>query len=68
MIVSIRFYVSFERSDGVVAMEYDRSPSVFDINRSISDVPVKKNCRAAWSANISSPPRPPEPEVFLRAS
>jgi len=49
-------------------MEYDRPPSVFDSNRSIRDVPVEKNCRAAWSATLSSLPRPPGPVVFLRAS
>jgi len=49
-------------------MEDDRSPSVFDSNRSISDVPVEKNCRAAWSVSLSSPTRPPVPDLFLRAS
>jgi len=49
-------------------MEYDRPPSVFDSNRSISDVPVEKNCRAAWSTTLSSLPRPPGPDVLLRAS
>jgi len=49
-------------------MEYDRPPSVFDSNRSISDVPVEKNCRAAWSAALSWLPRPPGPVVYLRAS
>jgi len=49
-------------------MEYDRPPSVFNSSRSISDVPVEKNCRAAWSATLGSPPRPPGPVVFLRAS
>ena len=49
-------------------MEYDRPPSVFDSNRSISDVPVEKNCRAAWSATLSLASRPPGPVVCLRAS
>jgi len=49
-------------------MEYDHSPSVLASNRSISDGSVEKNCRAGWSATLSSPPRSPGPEVYLRAA